>query len=79
MGFFGSTKKEESPITMVGVTNSDALSLGSMTAHDTEALYQKGIATVRDLISPPAIKLSPNMMQIGDIFARTYFVIAYPR
>lgn len=79
MGFFGSTKKEESPITMVGVTNSDALSLGSMTAHDTEALYQKGIATVRDLISPPAVKLSPNMMQIGDIFARTYFVIAYPR
>lgn len=79
MGFFGSTKKEESPITMVGVTNNDALSLGSMTAHDTEALYQKGIATVRDLISPPAVKLSPNMMQIGDIFARTYFVIAYPR
>lgn len=63
---------------MVGVTN-DALSLGSMTAQDTEALYQKGIATVRDLISPPAVKLSPNMMQIGDIFARTYFVIAYPR
>lgn len=78
MGFFGSAKKEESPITMVGVTN-DALSLGSMTAQDTEALYQKGIATVRDLISPPAVKLSPNMMQIGDIFARTYFVIAYPR
>lgn len=78
MGFFGSTKKEESPITMVGVTN-DTLSLGSMTAQDTEALYQKGIATVRDLISPPAVKLSPNMMQIGDIFARTYFVIAYPR
>lgn len=63
---------------MVGVTN-DTLSLGSMTAQDTEALYQKGIATVRDLISPPAVKLSPNMMQIGDIFARTYFVIAYPR
>lgn len=78
MGFFGKTKKEESPITMIGVTN-DALSLGSMTAQDTEALYQKGIATVRDLISPPAVKLSPNMMQIGDIFARTYFVIAYPR
>ncbi|MBP5993467.1 MAG: ATP-binding protein [Candidatus Moranbacteria bacterium] len=64
---------------MVGVTKGDDLSLGSMTAHDTEVLYQKGIATVRDLISPPAVKLSPNMMQIGDIFARTYFVIAYPR
>jgi type IV secretory pathway VirB4 component len=54
-------------------------SLGSMTARDTEALYQKGIATVRDLIAPPAVRLSPNMIQIGDVFARTYFVIAYPR
>ncbi len=79
MGFFGRTKKGESSVTMVGVTKGDDLSLGSMTAHDTEVLYQKGIATVRDLISPPAVKLSPNMMQIGDIFARTYFVIAYPR
>lgn len=54
-------------------------SLGSMTARDTEALYQKGIATVRDLIAPPAVRLSPNMIQIGDVFSRTYFVIAYPR
>lgn len=45
----------------------------------TESLYQQGIATLRDLIAPPAIKLTPNSMQIGDLFARTYFVIAYPR
>jgi hypothetical protein len=50
-----------------------------MTTRDTEALYQKGVATVRDLIAPPAVRLSPNMMQVGDVFVRTYFVIAYPR
>ncbi len=54
-------------------------SLGSMTTHDTEALYQKGVATVRDLIAPPAIRLDSNMMQVGDVFVRTYFVFAYPR
>ncbi len=54
-------------------------SLGSLNARDTEALYQKGVATVRDLIAPPAVRLGPNMIQVGDVFARTYFVIAYPR
>lgn len=75
MGFFGRENKEDRST----VKGADTFSLGSMTPHDTEALYTKGIATVRDLISPPAVKLSPNMMQIGDVFARTYFVIAYPR
>lgn len=44
-----------------------------------ELLYQKGVATIRDLIAPPAIKLGPNTMQIGEVVARTYFVITYPR
>jgi conjugal transfer ATP-binding protein TraC len=46
---------------------------------DAEALYQRGIATLRDLIAPPAIKFSPNTMQIGSVVARTFFVVAYPR
>ena len=46
---------------------------------ESEALYQQGIATIRDLIAPPAIKLTPNSMQVGALLARTYFVIAYPR
>jgi type IV secretory pathway VirB4 component len=46
---------------------------------ENELLYEKGIATIRDLIAPPAIKLSPNTMQIGEVLSRTYFVITYPR
>lgn len=46
---------------------------------DAEALYQQGIATLRDLIAPPAIKISNNTMQIGEVLSRTYFVVAYPR
>ena len=45
----------------------------------SELLYQKGIATIRDLIAPPAIRLGPNTMQIGEVLSRTYFVITYPR
>lgn len=46
---------------------------------ENERLYQSGVATVRDLIAPSAIRMSPNIMQIGDTFARTLFVVAYPR
>lgn len=46
---------------------------------DTEVLYQKGLATIKDLIAPPAIRVTPATMQIGDVVARTLFVVAYPR
>lgn len=48
-------------------------------AVDTEALYARGLATIKDLIAPPAIKVTANSMQIGDVVSRTLFVIAYPR
>lgn len=46
---------------------------------ETERLYQKGLATIKDLIAPPAIRFTSSTMQIGDIVSRTLFVIAYPR
>lgn len=46
---------------------------------EADALYKKGVATLRDLIAPPAIKLGSNSMQIGNVLSRTYFVVAYPR
>jgi type IV secretory pathway VirB4 component len=45
----------------------------------SEALYQKGVATIRDLIAPAAIKMSANSLQVGETLSRTYFVVAYPR
>ncbi len=46
---------------------------------ESEALYQQGLATLKDLIAPPAIKLTSNTLQVGEVMTRTYFVIAYPR
>lgn len=46
---------------------------------ETDLIYRRGIATIKDLIAPPAIRLTPSVMQIGGTLSRTYFVIAYPR
>lgn len=46
---------------------------------ESDTLYQEGEATVRDLIAPAAVKISTSSVQIGETYARTLFVIAYPR
>lgn len=46
---------------------------------ETEAIFQEGEATVKDLIAPSAVKVSANNIQVGEIYARTLFVVTYPR
>lgn len=46
---------------------------------ESEEIYQKGVATVRDLIAPSSLRIAADHLQIGDTFSRTYFTIAYPR
>src|SRR5476651_157693 len=45
----------------------------------SEDLYQRGVATIKDIIAPAAMKVSSNYIQIGETFSRTLFVVAYPR
>ncbi len=45
----------------------------------SEELYQRGIATVRGLIAPSSMRVSPTYIQIGETYARTLFIITYPR
>ena len=44
-----------------------------------DEIYQRGEATLKDLIAPSAIRLSTGHLQVGDTFAKTLFVVAYPR
>lgn len=44
-----------------------------------EVAYQKGKVRVLDLISPSAMKVTPREVDLGDKYARTLFVVAYPR
>lgn len=46
---------------------------------EEERVYRKGVVSVKDLISPLAFKVDPSFVQLGDIYARTIFVVTYPR
>lgn len=46
---------------------------------ETDEVYERGIATLKDLIAPPAIRVSPSYFQVGDVYARTMTVVAYPK
>lgn len=46
---------------------------------ESERIYREGEATIRDLIAPAAVKVSPSGIQIGEVQARTMFVMTYPR
>ena len=38
-----------------------------------------GTATLLDFIAPSALKITPNYMQIGEKFTKTFFIFTYPR
>ena len=44
-----------------------------------ELAYRRGVLSVRDLISPASLKISPTHLMLGKKFVRTIFVINYPR
>lgn len=46
---------------------------------ESEKYYQEGVAQLRDLLAPAAIKIMPKSIQLGETLARTIFVISYPR
>lgn len=45
----------------------------------SEKYYQEGLTHLNDLIAPAAIKIDPRRIRVGEIFAETIYVIAYPR
>ena len=46
---------------------------------EEERIYRKGKVTIRDLISPAAMEITPSYLKLGDVFCRTIFVMTYPR
>ena len=44
-----------------------------------EQVYRKGLVSVRDLIAPASIRVDSRLIQIGPVYVRTHFVVAYPR
>lgn len=46
---------------------------------EEEKAYRRGTITIRDLISPASMQIFPDYLRIGEKFARTIFVVTYPR
>jgi len=46
---------------------------------EEEKAFRRGIVSINDLIAPASFKVNPNYLILGDKFARTIFVINYPR
>lgn len=51
----------------------------NQTAQEAEKDYSGGVATLKDIIAPAALKIESDYMQIGEKYARTFFVFTYPR
>lgn len=46
---------------------------------EAEKIYTKGLAQIKDIVSPSALQVNSSYVRIGDRFARTFFAVAYPR
>lgn len=46
---------------------------------EEEKAFRRGILSVRDIIAPASLRVEANYLRLGDKFARTMFVISYPR
>jgi type IV secretory pathway VirB4 component len=44
-----------------------------------EKVYHEGLATVIDLVSPSALRVNSNYIQVGETLAKTIFATTYPR
>jgi DNA-binding transcriptional regulator of glucitol operon len=46
---------------------------------EAEKIYREGLATIKDLIAPASMEFMYDKMKISGLFAKSFFVYAYPR
>lgn len=49
------------------------------TVLEEERIYREGVVSIKDLISPAAMEITPTYIMLGDKYVRTLFIIGYPR
>ncbi len=73
--------KEQKKLTPEQARQAD-IKLKSQEEKDTleaERIYRTGVVSIRDIIAPASFKVESTHVQIGDVLARTLYVITYPR
>lgn len=46
---------------------------------EAEKIYRKGLASLKDVLAPSALKVNANYIRIGSKLLRTLFIYTYPR
>lgn len=46
---------------------------------EEERIYREGVVSIKDLIAPAAMEVTPTFIKLGNKFVRTLFAIGYPR
>lgn len=46
---------------------------------EEERIYRRGVASIKDLIAPAAMRVEPSFLRLGDTLVRTLFIVTYPR
>lgn len=48
-------------------------------ALEEERIYRRGVASIKDLVAPSAMKIESSFISLGSVYARTIFIVTYPR
>lgn len=46
---------------------------------EEEKIYRKGVSSIKDLIAPAALEITPSHLRLGELYVSTIFVVEYPR
>jgi conjugal transfer ATP-binding protein TraC len=79
MSLFGNTTKEslEEKKQLVGQLEEERDL--SKRLDDVEKTYREGLTTLKDILAPASLKFESSHFELNGKFARSFFVLAYPR
>ncbi len=46
---------------------------------EEERIYRRGVVTVKQIIAPASFEVKPTFLMLSGVYARTLFIITYPR
>ncbi|HBW74338.1 MAG: Type IV secretory pathway VirB4 component-like protein [Candidatus Magasanikbacteria bacterium GW2011_GWA2_45_39] len=72
-------QKPRAPTESEKLKKISARSAEDRTVLEEERVFRRGVVSVLDLIAPASFKVDPGFVQMGSVYARTVFVVTYPR
>jgi type IV secretory pathway VirB4 component len=64
---------------LFGPSNKNPKDPNAQANEEALRVYKEGVTTLKDIISPSAMEINFNYIQLGSYFVRSFFVFTYPR